>query len=326
MLGANNVVTVFGGSGFIGRYIIRLLAKTGARIRVAVRHPHLASHLMMSGSVGQITPVFCNIRDYKLVEDALQGADIAINCVGILYETGSQTFFQTQAQGAEHIAHAAMRLETKKLIHISAIGAAENSESAYARTKGQAEQMCLRYFPQVTIFRPSIIFGPEDDFFNRFASMASISPFLPLIGGGKTKFQPVYVGDIARAVLQATHDASMEQKIYELGGPEILSFKKLMQKMLYHIGKKRLLMPIPFALAYLQARLLQLFPKPLLTVDQVRMLEHDNIVSDLCLGFKDFGMTTTSLDNILPTYLGRFRAFAPYDCGKGYEYKSQDKA
>ncbi|MEM6603613.1 MAG: complex I NDUFA9 subunit family protein [Pseudomonadota bacterium] len=324
MIGPEHIITIFGGSGFVGRYIVRELAKTGARIRVAVRNPNSALHTTVAGTPGQVVPIFCNIRNYKSVEDALQGADMAVNCVGILFEKGQQTFPVIQAQGAEHVAHAAMRLELKKLVHLSAIGAAENSESDYARSKGQGEKNVLRYFPTATILRPSIVFGPEDDFFNRFAGMASLSPFLPLIGGGNTKFQPVYVGDVAAAGKYALEHDEAEQKIYELGGSEVLSFKELLEKMLYHIGKRRILLPIPFWAAEIKAKFLQMLPKPPLTVDQVGLLKNDNIVSDIALCLKDMDITPKTLDAILPSYLVRFRKSGTYNKGKGYEYKSQD--
>lgn len=321
----NTVVTVFGGSGFVGRYIVRLLAKTGARVRVAVRNPNTAMHVLPAGNVGQVTAVPCNVNHYKSVEDAVRGADIVINCVGILNEVRKQTFQTIHVEGADHIAHASMRLSVRKLIHISAIGANENSESEYAKSKGLAEKHVMKYYPKATILRPSLVFGPEDNFFNRFASMVSISPFLPLIGMGTTKFQPIYVGDIAEAVVFAvTHDEAQGQ-IYELGGSEVLSFKQLLQKTLYHIGRCRILLPVPYSVAYLKAWFLEKLPNAMLTCDQVSLLRTDNVVSHKYKTIENMEITPKKLDMILPSYLRRYRKAGTYNYGKGFEYKSQDE-
>jgi uncharacterized protein YbjT (DUF2867 family) len=325
MIDSKTVITVFGGSGFVGRYIVRALAKTGARIRVAVRNPHTAIHTTTSGTVGQITPIFCNIRNYKSVEDALHGADIAINCVGILHPSGKQSFPAVQAQGAEHIAHAAMRLQLKRVIHLSAIGAAENSQSHYARSKGLGEQNMLRYFPKVTILRPSVIFGAEDNFCNRFAKMASLSPFLPLIGGGHTKFQPIYVGDVVDAVMSAINNEKTAGKIYEIGGSEILTFKQILEKICFHTKKPRLLLHVPFTFARIGAWFAEFLPNPAITNDQLILLEQDNIASPLLGSLRDLGVKPRTMDSILPTYLQRYQTAAPYNHARGYTLKPHDE-
>lgn len=317
------IVTVIGGSGFVGRYIVHLLAKTGVRIRVAVRNPQNALDLCVSGTVGQIVPVQCNLRDLESLKSVTKGSDYVVNCVGILYESGKQTFEATQFLGAKNIALACKENDVKKLVHISALGADKNSNSLYAKTKAQAEEAVLGIMPNSTILRPSIIIGAEDNFFNMFAKIAGISPILPLIGYGVTRFQPVYVGDVAKAVSSALQDMATDGKIYELGGIKIYTFKELMKKMLFEIGKKRLLVGMPFWLAKIQALLLGALPKPLLTTDQVILLQSDNIVRDSALTFKDLHITPTDIDIILPTYLRMYRHTGDYDLGKGYDYKSQ---
>src|SRR5262245_34073948 len=273
------LVTVFGGSGFLGRHVIRALCKRGYRIRVAVRRPELAGHLQPLGRVGQIHAVQANLRYPGSVEAAARGADVLIHLVGILFERGRQRFDAVQALGAESVALAAAA-HGARLVHVSAIGADENSSSAYARSKGMGEKLVLAARPAATVLRPSVVFGPEDDFFNRFAALAMYAPALPLVGGGHTKFQPVYVGDVAAAVVAAVEGHTKPGAIYELGGPEVRTFKELMQYVLQVTGRKRLLVPLPFALAEVQAWFLQLMPKPLLTVDQVKLLKTDTIVSD----------------------------------------------
>ncbi len=302
------LITVYGGSGFVGRHLIRRLAKTGARVRAAVRQPNLAGYLKPMGDVGQIAPVQANIRYENSLIRALEGADRVVNLIGILHETGRQKFDIVQAQGAGAIARAAKAAGVRKLVHVSAIGADENSPSHYARSKALGEALVREHFPSATIIRPSVIFGPEDNFFNRFAAMARLLPMLPLIGGGKTRFQPVYVGDVAAAIQRALNDPSTDGKTYELGGPRVYSFAELMQLVLAETGRRRLLAPLPFWVARLQARFLQLLPNPLLTVDQVRLLERDNVVSDGALTLSDLGVTQpSSVELILPTYLQRYR-------------------
>jgi len=272
----DTLVTIFGGSGFIGRHVVRALAERGYRIRVAVRRPDLAGHLQPLGRVGQIHAVQANLRHADSVEAAARDSDVVINLVGILFERGPQRFDVIQAEGAAAVARAAAAIGAK-LIHGSAIGASASSPSLYAQTKAAGEAAVLAAVPSATILRPSIVFGPEDDFFNRFAAMARLSPVLPLVGGGRTRFQPVFVGDVAQAHLAAVEGRTKPGMIYELGGPEVKTFKELMQIMLATIERRRLLVPIPFWLAKLQATVLQFLPKPPLTPDQVELLKCDNV-------------------------------------------------
>ena len=301
------VVTVFGGSGFVGRSIVRELAKTGARVRVAVRRPEQALSLKPMGDVGQITPISGNIRDDASVHAAVEGSDAVINLVGILYERGRQTFEEVHTEGAARIARAAAAAGARRFVQMSSIGANANADSDYARSKGAGEERVMAEFPGATVVRPSIVFGPDDDFFNRFAAMARCVPALPLIGGGHTRFQPVYVGDIADAVMAILNDDDTAGKTYELGGPNVYTFAELMEILLAEIRRQRLLLPLPFGLASLQALFLELMPIPPLTRDQVRQLRHDNVVREGALGFKDLGITPTALEVVLPTYLDRYR-------------------
>ncbi|WP_310621611.1 complex I NDUFA9 subunit family protein [Flexibacterium corallicola] len=311
------LVTVFGGSGFVGRHVIRALATKGYRVRAAVRRPDLAEHLQPLGGVGQIMPIQANLRYKDSVERAISGADAVINLVGILHEAGKQTFDAVQAQGAELIAQVASEHGIKQFVHMSAIGANPDSSSSYARTKAAGEAAVLKALPHAVILRPSIIFGPEDDFFNRFGSMACIMPTLPLIGGGKTKFQPVFVGDVAEAVLQSLEGTVATGCIYELGGPQVLSFKECLEKVLEVTRRKRVLMSLPFGIARMQARILQMLPNPMLTIDQLELLKTDNIVSKEALDssrtLKAFDLEPRNLDAILPTYMDKFRPKGQYD-------------
>ncbi|MEE2662255.1 MAG: complex I NDUFA9 subunit family protein [Pseudomonadota bacterium] len=302
-----DIVTVFGGSGFIGRYVIRELAKTGARIRAAVRRPELAGFLKPMGDVGQIVPIATNVRYASSVAKAVSGADTVINLVGVLYPSGKQSFQNLQAKGAKIVAREAAEAGTKSLVHISALGAAQNSPSLYASTKAQGEEFVLDEFPDATIIRPSLAFGPEDDFFNRFAALARISPFMPLIGGGYSKFQPIYVGDLASAVTTVAENSRTRSNIYEIGGPKTYSFRELIEIILQQIGRRRLLAPIPFQIAMLQAFFMEFLPVSILTRDQVSLLRHDNILSGKQLGLLDLGIEPTALETILPTYLNRYR-------------------
>lgn len=304
------LVTVFGGSGFLGRHVVRALARRGYRVRVAVRNPNLAIHLQPLGNVGQIQAVQANLRMRWSVDRAVQGADYVINLVGILHESGRQKFSAVQDFGARAVAEAA-RAQGAKLVHVSAIGADADSSVAYAKTKGLGEKAVLETIKDAIIFRPSIIFGPEDGFFNRFAKMARLSPFLPLIGGGETKFQPVYVDDVAEAVAQAI-DGKVEQgRIYELGGPEVATFKQCMERMLAEIDRKRMFVSLPWGIARLQARILGLLPNPLLTVDQVEMLRHDNVVSEQAQQekrtFAATGVVPQAMEAHLGSYLWQYR-------------------
>lgn len=312
-----NLVTVFGGSGFVGRYIVRGLAQRGYRVRVAVRRPGEAYYLQPFGDVGQIQVVQANLRDAESVAAALDGAAAAVNAVGILYETGKQTFESVHERGAAIVAEQAAKAGLKQLVHISALGADSLSLSEYAETKAAGERSVRLGFPDAVILQPSVIFGPEDDFFNMFAAMARISPALPLIGGGETKFQPVFVGDVAEAVLQVIDGKGPAPGIYELAGPEQLNFRQVLEFILKTTGRKRLLVPIPFFIAKIQAWFLQMWPWPLLTVDQVLLLQQDNILSETARNdgrtFSAFGITPRSIEVIVPAYLSRFRATGQFD-------------
>ena len=306
------LVTVFGGSGFLGRNVVRALAKRDYRIRVAVRRPELAGHLQPLGRVGQIHAVQANLRYPASVEAAMRDSQIAINLVGTLIESGAQTFDAVQANGAETIAKAAAAAGAR-MVHVSAIGADENALSAYGRAKAAGEQAVLAAIPSATILRPSLLFGPEDQFTNRFASLARISPFLPLIGGGVTRMQPAYVGDVANAVADAVDGKTRPGAVYELGGPEVLTMREIMEIILSITERKRMLVSLPFGLARLQAMFLQFAPGPLkLTPDQVAMLQSDNVVSDAAkaagLTFEGLGIAPDSLEAVAPQYLWRFRA------------------
>lgn len=316
---SDTLITIFGGSGFLGRHLVRALAKRRYRIRVAVRRPELAGHLQPLGSVGQIHAVQANLRYPRSVEAAMRDASIAINLVGILFERGRQQFDLVQAQGAEQVALAASAVGAK-VIHVSAIGADENSPSRYAQSKARGEAGVLAAAKDAVIFRPSIMFGPEDDFFNRFASMARLLPALPLIGGGQTRLQPVYVGDVAEAIACAVDGKARGGTIYELGGPEVRTFKEIMEYVLATIERKRVLVPLPFALAKLQASVLQYLPKPPLTPDQVELLRVDNVVSEQAIAERrtldGLGLPATPAEAIVPSYLWRFRKTGQFRTGR----------
>jgi NADH dehydrogenase len=307
---SDRLVTVYGGSGFIGRHAVRALAKSGRRIRVAVRRPDLAHHLQPLGAVGQIHAVQANLRFPDSVARAAEGAEAVVNLVGILYESGRQTFEGVQAEGAAAVAQAAAAAGAR-LVHVSAIGADASSRSAYARTKAAGEAAALAAVPGAAILRPSIVFGSEDGFFNRFAAIARVSPALPLIGGGMTRFQPVFVGDVAVAIVAAVEGRARAGVTYELGGPAVKTFRELMILMLHVIGRTRMLVPLPFAIARIQAFFFEFLPKPLLTRDQITLLERDNVVSQAAeregRTLKELGIEPTALETILPTYLRRFR-------------------
>jgi NADH dehydrogenase len=304
-----NLVTIFGGSGFVGRHTVRALARAGWRIKVATRHPARGFFLRPLGSVGQIDFVKCDVSDPGSVAQALHGSQAVINLTGILFEKG-QSFVDVQADGAAHIAQAAAAAGVQAMVHISAIGADLESDSAYAVTKAEGEQAVREAFPHAVILRPSIIFGPEDGFFNKFAEMARFLPALPLIGGGRTRFQPIFVGDVAQAIVAAL--SRQDGRTYELGGPTTYSFKELLQLILRETGRNRALIPLPFALASLKAAFLQLLPNPLLTMDQVRLLKKDNVVSSTAAGLADLGITPTSVEAVIPSYLWRYRAKGEY--------------
>jgi NADH dehydrogenase len=307
----DTLVTVFGGSGFVGRNVVRALAKREYRIRVAVRRPELAGYLQPMGRVGQIHTVQANVRNPASVEAAVRDAHVVVNLVGILAESGAQTFDAVQAVGAGTIAKAAAATGAQ-MVHVSAIGADETSESGYARSKAAGEKAVLAAVPLATIMRPSIVFGPEDEFTNRFAALARISPFLPLIGGGVTKMQPVYVGDVATAVANAVDGKTKVGATYELGGPEILSMREIMETILEITDRERMLVSLPFGIAKFESHFLRFAPGTLkLTPDQVELLRKDNVVSqaakDAGLTLKGLGITPDSLEAVSPQYLWRFR-------------------
>jgi uncharacterized protein YbjT (DUF2867 family) len=298
---------VLGGSGFIGRYVVKRLAARGDVVPVGCRNAEEAKFLRPMGDVGQVAPVSAAIDDEVVLPAFLAGSSALVNCVGILRESGSQTFERVHHTGPAVLARIARDAGVERFVHISAIGAEPRSPSAYARTKAAGEAAARDGFPTATILRPSIVFGPEDQFFNRFAAMATISPVLPLIGGGETLFQPVYVGDVAEAVVRVIDDSSTAGRIYELGGPKVYSMRALMELLLEEIHRKRLLVNVPFGAAAIQARLISLLPDAPLTPDQVEMLKYDNIVSPNALGFEALGIKPTAVEAILPTYLDRFR-------------------
>ncbi|MCR9067999.1 MAG: complex I NDUFA9 subunit family protein [Rhodobacteraceae bacterium] len=313
-----NLVTIFGGSGFVGRYIARRMAKAGWRVRVAVRRPNEAIFVRTYGVVGQVEPILANIRDDASVRAAIHGAEVVINCVGILAETGKNRFDAVQAEGAGRVARIAAEEGAARFVQISAIGADAESKSAYARTKAAGEQAVLEAFPQAVILRPSIVFGPEDQFFNRFAAMTRTSPFLPVVGA-ETRFQPVYVDDVAGAAEKAALGTA-KPGIYELGGPDIRDFRSLMEMMLTVIRRRRLILSVPFWAANLMGGgfdLLQkvtfgLFQNGLLTRDQVRNLRNDNVVNPDRMTFSDLGIEPTPLEAILDEYLWPYRRDGQY--------------
>ena len=319
---ATQLVTVFGGSGFIGRHLVGRLAATGAQIRVAVRQPDSANFLKPLGDVGQITPVQANLRHADSVRAALDGADAAVNLVGILSENRRQRFTTVHRDGAAHFAQSAAQAGVKRLVHVSALGASTNSPSRYAQTKAAGEAAIREAFPKVSILRPSVVFGPYDDFVNRFAALARMSPVLPLFGcplprlvGGRldiygdggTKFQPIYVGDVAAAIMACLTERRTQSQTYELGGPQIYSYRELMELILRGTGRRSLLVPVPFWLAKLPAYFLEFLPKPPLTRDQITLLRSDNTVTGTLGTLKTLGIRPTATDAILPTYLDRFR-------------------
>ncbi len=307
----DTLVTVFGGSGFLGRSVVRALCKRDYRIRVAVRRPELAGHLQPLGRVGQIHAVQANLRHPESVAAAARDSQVLINLVGILTESGAQTFDAVQARGADTVAKAAAAIGAR-MVHVSAIGADENSPSAYARAKAEGEKAVLTAIPEATIFRPSVMFGPGDEFTNRFAALARVLPVLPLIGG-ETRMQPVYVGDVATAIADAVDGKAKPGARYELGGPELLTMREIIKLILAITQRDRMLVPVPFGLAKLQAQFLQFAPGALkLTPDQVTLLQRDNVVSDAAkaagLTLEGLGIAPDSLEAIAPQYLWRFRA------------------
>lgn len=308
---AAKLYTVFGGSGFIGRYVVQRLAAAGHRVRVAVRHPDQALFLKPLGAVGQVEPIAADLKHEASVERAVAGADGVVNLVGILYQSGSQSFQALQAQGAGLVALAAAKAGVRHLVHMSAIGADVESESRYGRSKAEGEKLVKEAFPNATILRPSIVFGKEDQFFNRFASLAKFAPVMPVFEG-QTKFQPVYVDDVAKAVVKALCEDGFEGQTYELGGPRHYSFKALLRYILDVTYRKRMLLDIPRPFAKIDAFFLGLLPRPLLTLDQLAMLSNDNVVADGAKGLGDLGIDPTPVEAIVPKQLERYRQFGRF--------------
>lgn len=316
------LVTVFGGSGFVGGQVVRALARKGLRVRVAVRRPGKGYRLRMLGDVGQIEVVQANIRDAASVGRALDGAEGVVNCVAVMHEVGGQSFQNLHVDGAATIAELAAERGISRFVQISAIGADANSPARYGRSKAEGEAAVRAHVPSAVVIRPSIAFGQDDHFFNSFAQMAVMAPALPLVGGGETKFQPVFVGDIAAAVARAITDPDCAGKTYELGGPTAHSFKALMELMLAEIHRKRPLVAVPFGIAGLLGvggdlvvgahGVLGVIPLPPVTSDQVQMLKVDNVVAPDALGLADLGIAPTAMEPILPTYLYRYRRGGQY--------------
>lgn len=313
----SKLVTIYGGSGFVGRYIARRMAQAGWRVRVAVRRPNEAMHVKPYGVVGQVEPVFCNIRDDASVRAVMQGADAVVNCVGTFDRKGKNSFDAVQDKGATRIARIAAEEGVAHLVHLSAIGADATSDSHYARSKAAGEAGILKHFPNAVILRPSVIFGPEDQFFNRFAGMTRFGPVLPVVGAD-TRFQPVYVDDVAQAAVMGAMGRAAPG-VYELGGPEAVSFRGLMQQMLQVIRRRRLIANIPFGVAALMAGAMELVQTltlglvpPQITRDQVRSLRRDNVVADGAKGFDALGITPVAIGAVLPDYLWRFRPAGQY--------------
>jgi uncharacterized protein YbjT (DUF2867 family) len=312
------LVTIIGGSGFVGRYIARRLAKDGWRVRVAVRRPNEALFVRPYGVVGQVEPVACNIRNEASLRAVMQGADAVVNCVGVLNSVGANTFDAVQADGAGLVARIAAELGVTRLVQISAIGADAQSDSAYARSKAEGETAVLAAFPSAVILRPSIVFGTEDQFFNRFAAMSRIGPILPVVGAN-TRFQPVYVDDVAQAAVKAVNGEAAPG-VYELGGPEVDTFRGLMGRMLKVIQRRRAVINMPFFVARImgfgfdmvQAVTLGLIENKMITRDQVRNLARDNVVSPNARGLADLGITPTAMEGVLPEYLWRYRPSGQY--------------
>jgi uncharacterized protein YbjT (DUF2867 family) len=323
------LVTVFGGSGFVGGQVVRALAKAGYRVRVAVRNPNLGYRMRMLGDVGQIEVVQANLRNAPSVARALDGAEATINLVGVLWETGRQKFQALHVMGAKTVAEQAKAAGVKRLVHVSALGADLDSPSKYARTKALGEQAVRAAFPGAVVIRPSIMFGPDDKFFNKFGQMAALFPALPLVGGGETKFQPAFVGDVAEAVARAVDGAVAGGRIYELGGPEVKSFRELVAYICEVTGRKPLRVSLPFPLARLQARIIEivdmltlgLLPNELkLTRDQVTLLESDHVVSQAAKAegrdFAGLGIAPSSVEAVVPSYLWRFRKAGQFDAAR----------
>lgn len=324
-------VTVFGGSGFIGRHLVQRLARRGVIVRVAVRDPEGAAFLKPMGNPGQVVPMRVDITDHAGIAAAVEGADAVVNLVGILYERGRRSFHEIHVNGAGRIARAAVLAGARRFVQVSALGADRASPARYGRSKAAGETSVREAFSGAVVLRPSVVFGPEDDFFNRFAALARLSPVLPVIGvmprfdlraeggprldltgDGGTRFQPVYVGDVADAIMASLEDEGAAGQTFELAGPQVYRFAELMELMLAEIGRKRLLVPVPFWAASVMAAGMELMPVPPLTRDQVRLLRRDNVLSGAAPGLEALGLSATSLEAVLPTYLDRFRVFGRF--------------
>lgn len=302
-----HIISVVGGTGFLGRYVVRQLAREGYCIQIISRDPNKAAALKPSGDVGQIVPIAGDIHDVAPLHEVLGRSYAIINLTGILYERGRQNFTALHAQGPEKLAQAAAALDVSRFIHVSSLGVDKAMGSHYARSKALGEKAVLAAFPSATILRPGVIFGAEDNFFNQFAHMATLAPALPLIGGGRTRFQPVYVGDVAKAVVACLKNPESQGQIYELGGPQIYSFKEIIEYILRVTGRKRPLVKVPFSVATGMGTVAEILPVPPLTRDQVRLLKHDNVVSPNAKGLASLGINATSIDVVVPEYLARFK-------------------
>ncbi len=300
-------VTVIGGAGFLGRYLVKRLAQQGLQVRVAVRDPEAASFLKPMGDVGQVQPIQANIRNEASIARAVAGADVVINLTGVMFPGGAQSFQAVHEDGAETVARAAAAAGAGRLIHVSAIGADAEANSKYARSKAAGEAMVRAACPEAIIVRPSTIFGAEDHFFNLFGQLATLTPVMPLLGGGKGRMQPVYVGDVAQAIAALARDDAPTGGTYELGGPQVLSMAEIMAMVCEQTGRDRLMMWYPFALAKFYAFFLQLLPWRILTMDQVEMLKVDNVAGGELPGLDDLGVTPTALNAVLPRYMYRYR-------------------
>jgi uncharacterized protein YbjT (DUF2867 family) len=318
---SDTLITVIGGSGFVGRHVVRALAKRGYRIRVACRRPDLAGHVQPLGTPGQVMPVQANVRYPASLAAACDDAYAVINLVGVLHGAGAQSFDAVHVFGAEASAKAAKVAKARIFMQMSAIGASAESASDYARSKAEGEARAKSAFPGATILRPSIIFGPEDGFFNRFAALARLSPVLPLIGGGETKFQPVFVGDVAQAIARLVERPDLAGMTYELGGPEVMSFRDLIEFTLATVERRRLLLPVPWSLARIMGAAMGVLPRPMLTKDQVELLRSDNVVSvkaeSTGATLQGLGISPRSIEAIVPAYLYRFRKAGQFTTPNG---------
>lgn len=304
----NKIITILGGSGFVGRHVVQRLARRGDLLKIGCRDINHAMHLLPMGNPGQIRLIPTNVRDEASARQAIKGSDCVINLVGILFEKNKQTFQSVHVEAAQRIARICKEEGVQNLVHLSALGAAKESSSNYAKTKAEAEEAIISKFPDAVIFRPGLIYGAEDRFFNRFAKLATMMPFLPLINGGKTKFQPVFVGDVAKAVVEAVIK-DVRSQIFELGGPSAYSFKELMQVMMEVIDRRRLLIPVPSTVAYGIGLVAQVLPEPFITIDQLRLLTSDSILTGAKPGLSTLGIEPKAIEAILPTYLHRFRKY-----------------